>query len=38
VALNLIFAPAYPMATGHGALTRDDADTIAATAMRALAS
>src|SRR5258705_1294121 len=39
VALDLIFAPAvYRRATGHGGLTPADADAIAATAMRALAS
>ena len=39
VALDLIFGAAvYRMATGHGALTPDDADAIVATAMRALAS
>jgi AcrR family transcriptional regulator len=39
VALDLIFAPAvYRMATGHAGLTPDDADTIVATAMRALAN
>jgi hypothetical protein len=39
VALDLIFSPAvYRMATGHGGLTPGDADTIVATAMRALAS
>lgn len=31
-------AAMYRMATGHGGLTPDDADTIVATAMRALAS
>jgi hypothetical protein len=39
VALGLIFGPAiYRRATGHSALTPDDADAIVATAMRALAS
>jgi AcrR family transcriptional regulator len=39
VALDLIFGPAiYRMATGHAGLTPADADAIAATAMRALAS
>ena len=39
VALDLIFGPAmYRMAIGHAGLTPADADTIVATAMRALAS
>jgi AcrR family transcriptional regulator len=39
VALDLIFGPAlYRRATGHAGLTPADADAIAATAMRALAS
>jgi AcrR family transcriptional regulator len=38
VALDLIFAPAvYRMAIGHAGLTPDDADSIVAIAMRALA-
>ena len=39
VALDLVFGAAmYRMAIGHGGLTAADADTIVATAMRALAS
>ena len=39
VALDLIFGAAmYRMAIGHRGLTAADADTIVATAMRALAS
>src|SRR6202022_1465150 len=39
VALDLIFAPGvYRMATGHGGLTLEDADTIVDLVMRALAS
>jgi AcrR family transcriptional regulator len=39
VALDIVFGPAmYRMATGHAGLTPEDADAIAATAMRALAT